>query len=72
MASLLSRLLGRGRQDDEAVEHETDEGLRTTAERHFVDESVEGHKTDTYVEEHGMTGIPQIDTNDEFRPPRDY
>lgn len=68
----LSRLLGRGRQDDEAVEHETDEGLLTTAERHFVDESVEGHQADQLVEEHGMAGLAPIDVDDELRPPREY
>lgn len=72
MASLLSRLLGRlserGRQ--EAVEHEAEEERMSPAERHHVEENIEALRADAGAEEYGMVGLPQIDLDDEFRPPR--
>jgi hypothetical protein len=68
MASLLGRLLGFGRKD--AVAEEASEERMSRSERHLTHESIEERRADAWVEEYGMTGIPQIDTNDEFGPPR--
>jgi hypothetical protein len=58
----------KGEKTEHVVEREGDEEQMSSEERQFVDESVEGHKTDTFVEEHGMAGLPPVDVDD--HPPR--
>ncbi len=50
MTGFLSRLLGR--RKDAAAERAQEEAQMSPAERRFVQESIEGHQADEFVEEH--------------------
>jgi hypothetical protein len=66
LTNLWNKLMGRSTA--RAVEREAEEEQMSPAERHFVDESLEEHNADVYVEEHGMLGERPLDIDD--HPPR--
>lgn len=66
MMNLWKRLLAR--RVDAVTAREAEEEQMSPAERHFVDESLEEHTADTYVEEHGMLGEAPLEIDDQ--PPR--
>jgi hypothetical protein len=62
------RLLGRRREA--AVRREAEEEQMSPAERRFVEESVEDHQADAFIEEH-LGGVDPNRLVEDDRPPRD-
>jgi hypothetical protein len=68
MRGFWDRLIGRRR--DAAARREAEEEQMSPAERRFVNESVEDHQADEFVEEH-LGGIDPNRLLEEDQPPRD-